>query len=145
MSEETPINYKDWCENIEIDICNNLCEADPFWNPNTCCYEWSEWTRVLQNYYTDYGQKVRWDRIHGWKRKVLKTEIHNQKMRYKRQADVFNKYVGRKDIMYIHARIGGGNWPHYYKEVVDKDWFIEKVDDGFDSTYCDIYAKIKEI
>ena len=38
MSEETPINYKDWCENIEIDICNNLCEADPFWNPNTCCY-----------------------------------------------------------------------------------------------------------
>ena len=46
--------------------------------------------------------------------------------------------------MYIHSRIGGKNWSHYYKEVVDKEWFLEKVDDCFDSTYCDIYAKIKE-
>jgi len=54
----------------------------------------------------------------------------------------FNKYCGRKDILYIHARIGGGNWPNYCAEVETQPWFVEKVDDAFDSTYCDIYAKI---
>ena len=75
---------------------------------------------------------------------MLKTAIHNDKKAYERQAEVFNKYVGRDDILYIHARIGGGNWSHYYKDVVNQPWFIEKVDDGFDSTYCDIYARIKK-
>ena len=55
---------------------------------------------------------------------------------------MFNKYVGRKDILYIHARIGGGNWSYYHHRVDKQPWFIEKVDDAFDSTYCDIYAKI---
>ena len=61
----------------------------------------------------------------------------------KEQYAVWNKYVGRNDILYIHARIGGGNWGSYYTEVVDKPWFLEKIDDAFDSTYCDIYAKIE--
>jgi hypothetical protein len=38
---------------------------------------------------------------------------------------------------------GGGNWVYYGKEVVDKPWFLEKVDDAYDDTYCDIYTKIK--
>lgn len=87
-------------------------------------------------------KKVSLDKIHGWKRKVLKFEIKKQIKRINKQADVFNKYVGRDDILYIHARIGGGNWDHYKNQVIDKPWFIEKVDDYFDSTYCDIYAKV---
>ena len=71
----------------------------------------------------------------------LQFETDNEKKQYK----VFNKYVGRNDILYIHARIGGGNWPYYKDQVIDKPWFIEKVDDAYDSTYCDIYAKIKPI
>ena len=63
-------------------------------------------------------------------------------MRMKKQFEVWNRYVGREDVLYIHARIGGGNWPYYFREVVDKWWFIEKVDDSFDSTYCDIYARL---
>lgn len=57
----------------------------------------------------------------------------------------FNKYCGRDDVLYIHARIGGGNWPSYREEVENQPWFIEKVDDAFDSTYCDIYARIKPV
>ena len=63
----------------------------------------------------------------------------------RKQCKTYNKYVGRNDILFIHARIGGGNWDYYKDKVVNQPWFIEKVDDSFDSTYCDIYAKIKPI
>ena len=36
----------------------------------------------------------------------------------------------------------GRNWSYYCEEVVSQPWFIEKVDDAFDSVYCDIYARI---
>lgn len=76
---------------------------------------------------------------------MLKTAIHNDLVRYKRQWEVWNKYAGRSDVLYIHAKIGGGNWPYYYREVVDKPWFIEKIDDAVDSVYCDIYARIEDV
>lgn len=66
---------------------------------------------------------------------------------YKRtvkQLRTFNKYVGQKDVLMIHARIGGPNWVDYGGSMLTMEkWFIEKVDDGFDNTYCDIYARIQ--
>lgn len=137
---------------IALDCVKELCCGKPFWNPNSDLVRFNDWTDYLCNYYMTKSKddneckrytEVRWDRIHGWKRKVLKTYIHNEYMRQRRQWDVWNKYAGKDDILYIHARIGGGNWTYYSKEVVDKPWFLEKVDDAYDSTYCDIYAKIK--
>ena len=59
------------------------------------------------------------------------------------QYRIFNKYVGRDDVLYIHARIGGANWAFYGGGELEKQpWFIEKVDDEYDNTYCDIYARI---
>lgn len=61
------------------------------------------------------------------------------------QFSTWNKYAGQEGILYIHARIGGNNWKAYGgPELKKQPWFLEKVDDAFDSTYCDIYAKIKE-
>lgn len=56
----------------------------------------------------------------------------------------FNRYVGRDDILCVHARIGGRNWGYYNRggAVSGSDAFIEKVDDMFDDTYCDIYLRI---
>ena len=145
MSEEKPIDWKEWIKDVDVDIVKDLCEAYPFWSPKPFWYETNEEIDYLKSIYLGKDKdKVQWDKIHGWKRRVLKTEIHNTLQKYKKQAETFNKYVGRKDILYIHARIGGNNWSYYYKEVVGKEWFLEKVDDCFDSTYCDIYAKIKE-
>ena len=46
----------------------------------------------------------------------------------------------------IHARIGGPNWEYYGGPLLKLEpWFLERVDDGFDNTYCDIYARIKPI
>ena len=56
----------------------------------------------------------------------------------------FNRYAGRDDILCVHARIGGRNWGYYNRggAVSGSDAFIEKVDDMFDDTYCDIYLRI---
>lgn len=57
----------------------------------------------------------------------------------------FNKYAGRKDVLYVHARIGGNNWVFCGgQQVAEHPAFIERVDDWCDSTYCDIYLKIDE-
>lgn len=45
----------------------------------------------------------------------------------------------------IHARIGGtsdtSNWVSYGgpDNIATQPWFLEKVDDNWDPTYCDIY------
>ena len=155
MRDEKPIDIKKEIDTkrIAVDCVEDLCTAIPFWDPNSCMSELSDYTDYLktlflvkskdkENSYSEFVD-VRWDRIHGWKRKILKTYIHNEYKRQCKQWEVWNKYVGRDDILYIHARIGGGNWPYYYDKVVDQPWFIEKVDDSFDHTYCDIYAKIE--
>lgn len=87
----------------------------------------------------------RWDLLHGKARKRLKLAIKRAEKRVRNQLNTFNKYVGRNDVLYIHARIGGPNW-HFYdgKELEKQPWFIEKVDDHFDYTYCDIYARIDD-
>ena len=144
MSEEKPVEFTD--EDIrcwEYECAERLCETVPLFNTDAWASEYSERTRrIRKKYLNEETHEVYWNKIHGWKRKALKTEIHNATKRIKKQFEMFNKYVGREDVLYIHARIGGGNWPYYYKDVVDQPWFIEKIDDAYDSTYCDIYARI---
>lgn len=155
MSEEEPVSEEEIRRLIkenEAYVAKDLCQTEPFWDPNSCCSCFSDRTDRLCDYYlitkkTEHGKEyvgIRWDRIHGWKRKILKFELKKQARRIRKQFKIWNKYVG-KDVLYIHARIGGNNWT-YYKgdETVAKEaWFLDKVDDWFDSTYCDIYAKLK--
>ena len=151
MKDEEPIDMKEWIDvkDIALTCVKNLCRAEKFWNPYDCCH--------ILNSYTDYvcgifiknykkpNAEVNWSVIHGWKRKVLKKMIHDKKKTYIKQAEVFNKYVGREGVLYIHARIGGNNWKRYCQDVQNEEWFLEKVDDAFDNTYCDIYAKLNRL
>lgn len=126
--------------------CENLCESN--FRLNACSFEISKRTRRLKRKYLIFDKDshipidVRWDRIHGKKRKAFKFAIKNATLRAYTQYTLFNRYCGCPDILYIHARIGGGNWPYYGEEVKNQPWFICKVDDAFDSTYCDIYARL---
>lgn len=62
------------------------------------------------------------------------------------QIETFNKYVGEIDVIMVHARLGGSNWEFYDCQELEKQpWFIEKVDDSFDSTYCDIYIRLQPL
>ena len=80
-----------------------------------------------------------------WKTSKFRT-IHNSifkklsmlRARHKRQMTLWNRYVGKDDVLYIHSRCGEG-WMKYR----DREWFIDACLDAFDPTYCDIYARIE--
>lgn len=145
---------KEIMREAEVHVCEELCLADPPWSENAGirCYS-SESKKRLEFYliknnnqtdddYRDYIG-IRWDRIHGKKRRVLKHAIKMQSRSIQKQYEMWNKYAGKDNILYIHARIGGYNWDYFGgNELIDKPWFLGKVDDHFDCTYCDIYAKL---
>lgn len=136
-----------------VEVAESLCEAVPFWNSKPEYHEYSTWTNILKDYYLVKNKNdnypkytgIRWDRIHGWKRKILKFEIKKRKKRIQNQYDIWNKYAGAENVLYIHSRMGGWNWKEYDKKnnILNQPWFLDRVDDYFDSTYCDFYARIK--
>mgnify|MGYP004467727571 FL=1 len=152
MKIENPVR-KDSIEKsidyIVVDTAEGLCRTEPIWNINDTGRWYSSNTDRKCKYYLtkddpkDYGYSgIRWDRIHGKKRKILKFEIKKAKKKVLDQFNTWNKYAGRDDVLYIHARLGGNNWNFYGGPELEKQpWFLEKVDNSFDDTYCDIYAK----
>lgn len=96
----------------------------------------------------DKDRKVigyRWNKIHGKKRKWIKSEIKKAKKNYNIQYDLWNKFAG-KNVLYVHARLGDYNWNYCDGDNIIKKHkdFLEKCDDAWDCTYCDIYFEIKE-
>lgn len=150
ISEET---IREIMKQVEVTVAKRLCEAVPFWSSHPDYRMSCDQTDVYLDFYlisedTGNGWKdytdIRWDRIHGKKRKILKFEIKKMKRKIRQQYDTWNKYVGREDVLYIHSRMGGNNWKRYkYKrDITEQPWFLERVDDFWDSTYCDFYALI---
>ena len=152
VSDETIAKEKKLCE---VYVLKDLCSAYPNWslNPMYYCSDGRAdylYDKYCIKEYTEEGRHnyvgIKWNRIHGKKRKILKFAIKKQKQAIQEQYDMWNKYVGRDDVLYIHARIGGGNWSYFNgDEITKQSWFLGKVDDYFDCTYCDIYAKINKI
>lgn len=147
MAEEEPVSKEELGKEIHQQqlyaIMSMLREVAP------SCYEYSKRTRRLVRKYMVledvlYPVSVRWDQLHGKRRKKAKYLMKQVAKTVSAQYNMFNKYCGRDDVLYIHARIGGANWIYYNKNgaIENQPWFIEKIDDAFDSTYCDIYAKI---
>lgn len=151
MKDEIPMK-EDYTEEeafIKCLVYKDAIHDCPMWDMNSDVHEYSAWKRYLEKYYgilDDKGELIdlQWNKINRKKRKAIKMAIRKQLNNYKKQVEIFNKYVGRDDILYIHARIGGNNWKYYGgNELAKQPWFIEKVDDYFDETYCDIYAKLE--
>lgn len=86
---------------------------------------------------------IRWDRLHGKKRKAAKYyEKHHVRM-VKHQYSLWDQYAGRQDVLYIHARLGSCAWSDtHWWDYESAPWFLAACDDTYDPTYCDIYAKI---
>lgn len=152
MKNEEPVNQTDLNEvlhSMEILAVQNLCVSFPAWDFYSCCSEFCPATdRRIKKYMIldEDGDpiSIRWDRIHGKKRKTAKYAIKQYKKAAIDNIKVFNKYAGRDDVLFVHARIGGDNWNYFNGPsiVASHPAFLEKVDDYFDSTYCDIYLKI---
>lgn len=158
MEEEAPYSDEDIQRCIDsrfADVYENAIASSIKFRPNSGCYCYGPKTNRLMKKYLIYediveeGLKhqkivgIRWDLIHGKHRKEIKFALKKAKKRVIQNIQVFNKYAGKENILYIHARIGGDNWLYYEGYKLEKEpWFLEKVDDYFDSTYCDIYAKL---
>ena len=148
MSEEKPLTEEEIKEEVTRTahwIYEQMCQGIPRFSPHPRWYEYSRRTKAIMKKYLDENGNLRWNLIHGKKRKNVKFILKKWEKAIRKQYTVWNKYAGRADVLYIHARIGGGNWNSYRAEVENEPWFLEKVDDYFDSTYCDIYATIKLI
>lgn len=86
----------------------------------------------------------RWNKVHGKKRKWIKFEIKKARKNFQKEYDLFNSFVG-KDVLYVHARIGSTNWSEYRGEqLADHPDYLAHCDDACDSTYCDLYFKIRK-
>lgn len=150
MKDENPLTEKEIKDLINYSAllsCADFCRSD-FLSLDPDGFELSDRTdRIINKYLFQRDNEytgVKWKYIHGRKRKMFKYAFKQANKRVRAQWNVWNKYCGRDDVLYIHARIGGGNWNYYGGPELEKQsWFLEKVDDYFDCTYCDIYAKIK--
>lgn len=60
-----------------------------------------------------------------------------------KQLITFNKYVKQEDVWMVHARVSDASWIATGGRDIEKQpWFIERVKDGMDATYCDIYVRV---
>lgn len=152
MLEENPVPDTDIAEEIreeQMYVAERVIRSIPKWSPNsdTTRYGW-ETDRSCRKYlvYDTDGKvtDVRWELIHGQHRRNMKHAMKIAKRRVLDSFGTFNRYAGRDDILCVHARIGGRNWGYFNRggAVSGSDAFIEKVDDMFDNTYCDIYLRI---
>ena len=132
-----------------------LYEAEKLFrlHPSGLFYEYSDRAKARAHRYIvirknengfDEPVAVRWDRVHGKQRKAVKRIFRQVRRDVKEQYALFNSYVGREDVLYIHARLGSTSWTdeETKAEVTRQPWFLAKVDDSFDSSYCDIYARM---
>lgn len=88
---------------------------------------------------------IKWKNVHGKMRKELRFAFKKANRIVRKDIETFNKYCGCDDVLCIHARIGGPNWNYFGGPELSKEpWFIEKTNDWYDCTYCNIYAKIKD-
>ena len=152
-TEQTPYTDEDIAREIisvESDAYTEAVQSD--WR---CC-GWFEFSDRTEHNIKKYGIKVpcdeypdfpfwkpNWDLIHGRKRKALKFILKKSRRHFERFVEVYNKYSGIPNVLRIHARLGSNNWTYFNCHWIEQqEWFIEKVDDYWDSTYCDIYIRI---
>ena len=148
MVEQEPYSVEELQDGIEcarnVAYERVVSSVPPFiLNPECYCFR----ERMEKKYLIKdaYGHTIgiRWDKIHGRKRKAVKYEVRKYIRNQKTQMGMWNRYAGRDDVLYIHARLGSWSWseikwPDYRKEP----WFLDGCDDTFDQSYCDIYAHI---
>ena len=149
MKDETPVTREEIDEqahSIGVYRCKGLCQSGfVCMNPNTFMFS-NKTGRIIKKYMVldknKYPTDVNWKAVHGKKRKMFKFALKSARKKVQKGYEHFNKYCGAENVLYIHARIGGKNWDYFGGQEIEKQpWFIEKVDDAFDCTYCDIYAR----
>lgn len=144
MSKEQPMTKKDYVEfnhDVEIESVINFTTRygkGHLYPKGICIYNNAQRKREFK-WINKEKDCINWNVIHGKTRRDLKLFIKQTKRKAMAQQTLFNKYAGQKDILYIRARLGGWGW---CPKMESQPWFICKIDDAYDCTYCDIYARL---
>ena len=144
MSEEDAISENAAAEMLrdaEADAVEDLCRADPPFSVNPVAYTYSRRSDAIVETYiykkSDRTAVVRWDRLHGKRRKAAKFVIKQRKRAIRTQNGLWSRFAGQPDVLYIHSRIGCG-----FRAFANQPWYLGGCVDSYDSTYCDIYASV---
>lgn len=86
--------------------------------------------------------KIDWSKVRRKDRNAIKLQNRYDEKRIRTNMNMFNSYVG-KDVLYVHARQGGGN-REYYPIDTTHPMYLSDCDDWYDSTYCDIYYDLSK-
>ena len=131
-------------QDMKCFVYHDGCTSIPRFTPQSPISDFSSVSDWYKKKYLTPEGDLRWDLLHGKRRKNMKFAVKKMMKTVERELETWNKYVGREDVLYIHARIGGENWNYYGGYLLEKEpWFLEKTDNSFDNSYCSIYAKIK--
>ena len=144
MADETPLSkeeQKEFNHSIEMQAASDFtaCFSKGHFYPTGVFRYNRERRRRRKKLIDEQAYSIRGGNIHGKARRALKFYIKQEKRKAAKQQSTFDSFCGRKDVLYIHARLGGANWCPYLEK---EPWFICKINDAYDSTYCDIYAKL---
>ena len=165
MAAEKPVTEEEMAdlrERIETLTCDDAPRTEPMFSLSPMYTEFSLRTSKLVSQYMDVSEKEvtdgngrkykrrvvkpDWNKITGQDAENLKIMLRNAVEQLEEQYSLFNEYAGKEGVLYVHARIGTKNGTKYkWTDLMDKPWFIAGTDDAFDDTYCDIYARVKEI
>jgi len=126
------------------DGADTACRTEPDWSINPWGYSWGrDSDKKVKKYLNEKNHTVRWDKLHGNKRKVVKYHIRHLQNNIRCNIGMFNRYVGRDDVIYIHARLGSWNWSEFHADDLKyQPAYLGHCDDYYDNTYCDIYLKV---
>ncbi len=151
MKDEAAYTAEEINKNITgavYDSYNRTLSSFPVGSLNPAWIESSDRTdRMLKRYTTCKDDcrvtEVKWNKIHGKLRKAMKYHARRAAKRMSGSLAMWNKYAGRNDVIYIHAKLGSINWSGTtWKNLAREPWFLDGEDDPYDSAYCNIYAKI---
>lgn len=147
MKDEEPVSDEDLKEMIADEQKHYAIN----WIKQRCDWCWSSsrdrhWHKSFiygkdKNGY-DKVIDVDFTKVHGKLRKHIKFAWKKIVKAYTAQYEMFNKYAG-KNVLYVHARQGGGNRTGYPIDT-KHPMYLSDVDDAWDSTYCDIYYDLSK-
>ena len=152
MRDEKPVNIEEICKDREVGICEELCAMA--WNPKSRWMRYGPDTdpyfyKFIINYDKKYTSEqvpcsINWDIMTDDEKEVLKAYIEKRNADFVKEWEMWNKYCGKNDVLYIHARQGTANWSDTdFHDYEDKPWYLDGCNDADDSSYCDMYAKIE--
>lgn len=145
MSDKKPLlsdTVSELKKQAELDVYRSSCTSDPLFTPYSNVHEYSSKTDAVRKKFLDKNGELKWNLVHGKRRKRIKFSIKKANKKIDKFRELWNKYSGKKDVACVRARIGGDDW--YEQDIENEPWFLEKVDDWFDDTYCYIFCKIDE-